>query len=364
MKIAITGRWLLPAVVLIGAWFCGASAMAQAEVPATGGFPIPYYPPPSKMDLCGEPVPIHIEDVRERFDREFTIVVYSHAQVYLWLKRKERYFPWLEKLLAQNGLPEDLKYVAVAESDLLASAASPAGAKGPWQFMAGTGSRYGLSQNREVDERHDFDLATLRAFKYLQDLRSIFQNWTLAIAAYNCGENRVTEEMRKQRVNDYYSLKLPLETERYVFRILAIKEILQHPERYGYALPKGAGYTVQNLDRVSLTLPNPLPLLMLAEAAGLTYRDFKRLNPSYIGDEIPAGTHTFKIPAGKGREFQARVEALKSSHKPALSYHKVSKGETLTSIASRYNVSAMELKTWNNLSDNKVKIGQNLKIVK
>ncbi len=355
---------MVSATALVCAWICGASAMAQAVAPETGGFPIPYYPPPSKMDLCGEPVPIHIEDVRERFDREFTIIVYSHAQVYLWLKRKERYFPELEKLLAQNRLPDDLKYVAVAESDLMSSAASPAGAKGPWQFIAGTGSRYGLSQNREVDERHDFDLATLSAFEYLQDLRDIFQNWTLAIAAYNCGENRVTEEMRKQKANDYYSLKLPLETERYVFRILAIKEILQHPERYGYGLPKGAGYSVQNLDRVSMTLPSPLPLLMLAEAAGVTYRDFKRLNPSYIGDEIPAGAHTFKVPAGKGKELQARVEALKSGHKPNSSYHKVSKGETLTSIASRYNVSAMELKTWNNLTETNVKIGQNLKIIK
>ncbi len=364
MRIERRGRWLVLAIALVGAWTCGASAMAQAVVPESGGFPIPYYPPPSRMELCGEPVPIHVEDVRERFDREFTIVVYSHAQVYLWLKRKERYFPWLEKLLAQNKLPDDLKYVAVAESDLTTAAASPAGAKGPWQFMASTGSRYGLSQSREVDERHDFDLSTLSAFKYLQDLRDMFQNWALAIAAYNCGENRVKEEMRKQKVNDYYSLKLPLETERYVFRILAIKEILQHPARYGYGLPKGAGYAVLNLDRVSMTLPNPLPLLMLAEAAGVTYRDFKRLNPSYIGDEVPAGAHTFKVPAGKGKEFQARVEALKSSHKPAFSYHKVSKGETLTSIASRYNVSATELKTWNNLTDARVKIGQSLKIIK
>ncbi len=359
-----TGVWLVSAVALVGIWIWGAGAMAQAVAPEPGGFPIPYYPPPSRMELCGEAVPIHIEDVRERFDREFTIVVYSHAQVYLWLKRKERYFPWLEKLLAENKLPDDLKYVAVAESDLMASAASPAGAKGPWQFIASTGSRYGLNQSGKVDERHDFDLSTLSAFKYLKDLRDMFQNWTLAIAAYNCGENRVTEEMRKQKVNDYYSLKLPLETERYIFRILAIKEILQHPDRYGYSLPKGAGYSVQNPDRVSMNLPEPLPLLMLAEAAGVTFREFKRLNPSYIADEIPAGAHTFKVPAGKGKEFQARVEVLKSSYKPSFSYHKVSKGETLTSIASRYNVSASELKTWNNLTDTKVKIGQNLKIVK
>lgn len=364
MKINGKGRCLLWGIALVWVWACGPSALAQAVVPESGVFPIPYYPPPSKMELCGEPVPIHIEDVRERFDREFTIVVYSHAQVFLWLKRKERYFPWLEKQLAQSGLPDDLKYVAVAESDLLALAASPAGAVGPWQFIASTGSRYGLSQNRQVDERHDFDRSTQGAFAYLKELHGTFQNWTLAIAAYNCGENRVISEMSKQKANDYYSLKLPLETERYVFRILAIKELLRSPEKYGYSLPRGAGYPVQNLDRVSMNLPNALPLLMLAEAAGISFREFKRLNPSYISDEIPAGDHVFKVPAGKGKEFQARVEAFKSSYAPTFSYHTVSKGETLFGIASRYSVSAEDVRKWNNLTDTKVKIGQNLKITK
>lgn len=365
MKSGMAGRWFLSAVALFCAGVYGSVVMAQGTmVSGPQSFPVPYYPPPSKMELCGEAVPIHMEDVRERFDREFTIVAYSHAQVFLWLKRKERYFPWLEKQLAEYKLPDDLKYVAVAESDLQLSAASPAGAVGPWQFIASTGSLYGLSQNRQMDERQDFDRSTLSAFTYLKDLHDRFQSWPLAIAAYNCGENRVTDEIRKQKVTDYYLLKLPLETERYVFRILAIKEILQHPERYGYSLPKGAGYSVNKLDRVTLKLTNPLPLLMVAEAAGLTYREFKKFNPSYISDEIPLGSHTFKVPEGRGREFQIRVEALDSTYKPSLSYHRVTRGETLTGIASRYKVSATDLKAWNNLQDNKVKIGQSLKIVK
>lgn len=365
MKSGMVGRWFLSAVALLCAGVYGNVAMAQGTmVPGGQDFPIPYYPPPSKMELCGEAVPMHMEDVRERFDREFTIVVYSHAQVFLWLKRKERYFPWLEKQLADSKLPDDLKYVAVAESDLQLSAVSPAGAVGPWQFIAGTGSRYGLSQNRQIDERQDFERSTMSAFSYLKDLHDRFQSWSLAMAAYNCGENRVTDEIRKQKVTDYYLLKLPQETERYVFRILAIKEILRHPDRYGYLLPKGAGYSAHKLDRVDIKLTNSLPLLMVAEAAGFTYREFKKFNPSYISDEIPAGSHTFKVPQGNGREFQVRVEALDSSYKPSFSYHRVSKGETLTGIASRYNVSAMDLKAWNNLEDTNVKIGQNLKIIK
>jgi membrane-bound lytic murein transglycosylase D len=364
MKNGRTGRWFLSGIALLCVWVYGATVMAQAMVSEPGGFPIPYYPPPGQMELCGEAVPIHIEDVRERFDREFTIVVYSHAQVFLWLKRKERYFPALERQLAESGLPDDLKYVAVAESDLQVSAASPAGAVGPWQFIASTGSIYGLNQSRQMDERHDFDRATVSAFKYLQTLHGIFQNWTLAIAAYNCGERRVQDEMRKQKVSDYYALKLPQETERYVFRILAIKEILRNPGRYGYSLPQGAGYSIPRLDRVALDLPQPLPVQVMAEAAGITFREFKKLNPSYIADEIPAGSHTFKVPEGKGGSFRLGVETLKSSYSPSLSYHKVGRGETLTSIASRYHVSAMDLRAWNNLQDGNVKIGQSLKIIK
>ena len=175
-----------------------ASGSAYAQVAPV--LEVPYFSFPQQMDLCGEAVPLHLEDVRERFDREFTLVVYNHAQVYLWLKRKERFFPSLERDLSQHKLPDDLKYVAVAESDLLAHAQSPAGAVGPWQFISSTGSHYGLDQTRLVDERQDFDKSTTSAFRYLQDLHGQLQNWTMAIAAYNCGERRMQDEDRKSVV--------------------------------------------------------------------------------------------------------------------------------------------------------------------
>ncbi len=340
---------------------------------------VPYFAVPTQMQLCGEAVPLTNQDVVERFDREFTIVVYSHAQVYLWLKRMERYFPWLERQLAQSGLPDDLKYVAVAESDLVLTAVSHAGAVGPWQFIASTGSNYGLSQTREVDERQDFERATESAFKYLRELHGMFQSWSLAMAAYNCGERRVQDELRKQRVSSYYSLKLPLETERYVFRILAIKEVLSHPERYGYSLPKGAGYPPVRVERVSVSLPESLPLQLVAEAAGITYRDFRTLNPAFLSDTIPDGSHTLKVPEGRGRDFEVKVKGLQASGKPAAArvvnapqgsskpaavYHKVKRGETLSGIASHYGVSQKDLREWNGLQGNVVRIGQTVRISK
>ena len=180
-----------------------------------------YYPPPGRMDFCGEPVPLEHQGVLERFDKEFTLVVYNHAQVYRWLKRKEGYFPWIEERLRRLNLPEDLKYVAVAESEPLLNTPQ---------------------KRKSVDMRYDFELSPESALQYLGDLYRTFKSWSLAIAAYNCGEKCIMDESRAQGERDVYQLMLPEETERYVFRILAIKAVLSDPTQYGYELPKSAGY--------------------------------------------------------------------------------------------------------------------------
>jgi membrane-bound lytic murein transglycosylase D len=355
-------------LLIVGQWQgkVGGQTTPQPIPPTASPAPsivkVPYYAPPKVMSFCGESVPLSNQETMERFDREFTIVVYNHAQVYLWLKRMQRYFPWIEKQLALNKLPEDMKYVAVAESDLLTTACSPAGAVGPWQFISSTGSRYGLDQSSGIDERHDFEKATASAFRYLQDLHGMFQNWTLAAAAYNCGEKRVQQEMERQKTTSYYSLKLPLETERYIFRILAIKEVLSHPQRYGYSLPQDAGYQAIRADLVKVHLPFSMPVISLAEAAGITYRDFKILNPALVSDTMPQGSNSLKVPEGKANVFLIRLEAVKASFVPAFKHHKVAKGETLTGIASHYGVSAQNVRDWNNLQGDTVKIGQTLKI--
>jgi hypothetical protein len=316
------------------------------------------------MELCGEPVPLEDPDVWERFDREFTIVVHSHAQVYLWLKRMERYLPWIENQLALNKLPDDLKYVAVAESDLMLNAVSSAGAAGPWQFISETGMRYGLCKSKDMDERYDFERATESAFNYLKYLHGLFNNWALAVAGYNCGENRVQNEINKQKNTCYYSLKLPLETERYIFRILAIKEVLSHPERYGYTLPAGSGYPPLKFDLTQISLPYPIPVYMVADAGGLTYRDFKMLNPSYISDKIPSGSHVLKVPSGKGDAFKVRMEETVGNYKPTVLTHKVARGETLTAIAAQYDVSTQNLREWNQLSGDTLLVEQMIKVYK
>lgn len=328
---------------------------------------VPYFEPPKHAELCGEPAPLHNPDVWERFDREFTIVVYSHAQVYLWLKRMERYFPWIEQRLKQQHLPEDLKWVAVAESDLLYTSYSPAGAAGPWQFISSTGRNYGLDQSNYIDERHDFEMATESAFRYLRDLHDMFQNWTLAIAAYNCGEGRVKQALRNQKAGGYYSLKLPLETERYILRIIAIKEVLSHPERYGYRLPKGAGYPVIRVDRVNAKFSNPVAIQSVAEAADMTYREFKILNPAFKTDTIPSGSYTIKVHEGRGKVLKSRLASIKPKYVPPkqkVIYHKVKKGETLSGVARRYKVTLSQLRKWNGMKKDTIRIGQSLKIIK
>lgn len=332
--------------------------------PPTGapGGVVPYFRPPSEFTFCGEPVPMNRPDVYERFDREFTIVVYSHAQVYLWLKRAERYFPLVEQQLKAKGLPDDLKYLIVAESDLLPGAKSPAGAAGIWQFIPSTGSRYGLRVGSHLDDRFDFDRATESGLKYLMDLYNRFRSWTLALAAYNCGEERVSREMERQRVRSYYDLKLPNETERYVFRIMAIKEVLSNPEKYGYQYIKGTGYQPFQLERVPVNLTESLSVIDIAEAAGLTYRQFLIYNPFIQSDTLPAGFYTFRIPPEQKDSFGLKMEELKRRYSQQFKYHVVSRGETLTSIAQRYGVTVDEIKQWNQLTTNQVSQGQKLKI--
>jgi hypothetical protein len=339
--------------------------------------------------------------VYERFDREFTLVVYNHAQVYLWLKRMERYFPAIEERLRRYNLPDDLKYVAIAESDLIPNACSPKGAAGPWQFMPGTGSAYGLGQRGSVDKRYDFERSTDSAFLLLGDLYRKYNNWSMAIAAYNCGDRRILEQSRMPGVRDYYDMELPQETERYVFRILAIKAVLSDPGQYGYGLPRGWGYQELKLDRVNVSLPRPVPIQTIAGAAGTTYREIRRLNPIFRSDDIPAGNHEIKLPLGTGKVFEqnfryadsappaaaspqspaAQLQEAPLAAEPAVSaaptakarpsgaqrktgkkVYLVRKGDSLSAIARRCDVSTHDLKAANKLKSDNLTPGQKLRI--
>lgn len=191
-------------------------------------------PIPEKMDFAGEPVPLHNPDIKERMDRELLVNVYWQSNGLLLFKRAHKYFPIIEPLLKKYGIPDDFKYLVVAESGLQNNR-SPAGAAGFWHFMKATGKEYGLEINSYVDERYNLEIATRVAAEYLISAKEKFGSWTLAAAAYNAGRGGILKQQsRQQSEGSYYDLLLNSETSRYVFRILALKEILSNPQKYGF----------------------------------------------------------------------------------------------------------------------------------
>ncbi|MHB8068267.1 MAG: lytic transglycosylase domain-containing protein [Desulfobaccales bacterium] len=266
--------------------------------------PWPYFRVPEKMTLCGEPVPLNDPDVREDLDREFTIEVWSRAQTTMWLKRAQRYFPVIERKIMAQHLPPDLKYVAVAESDLRPKARSSAGAQGIWQFIPPTAQRFQLKANGAIDERLEFFAATDAALRYLKQLHRLFNNWALAMAAYNCGEARVQKEMAAQGVRDYYHLSLPEETERYVHRIISAKIIMENPGRYGFDLPPAELYPPVEGDEVDFSISKEVQIKTLADACGTYYKTIKRFNPWIKGTTLPPGAYHLLVPKGTGQRFK------------------------------------------------------------
>lgn len=290
----------------------GARALPSAppEPPAPAAAPaaasevrFPYFTFPENLSLCGEPVPLKEPSIREALDREFVIVVWSRAQTTMWLKRAHRYFPEVEQKLQARGLPDDLKYVVLVESDLRLNARSHAGATGPWQFMGPTAQRFQLKVTADVDERLDFGSATDAALDYLQILRRQLGSWALALAAYNCGEGRVQREMEAQRVNNYYHLALPEETERYVYRILAAKAVLENPGAYGFDIPPDGLYEPLVYDEAEAILTQEIMVRSLAAACGTYYKAFKDMNPWIKGNSLPPGSYVFKLPKGSAARF-------------------------------------------------------------
>lgn len=188
---------------------------------------------PEELDFAGESIPLSSPDILERMDRELLVNTYWQSNGLLMFKRSKKYFPIIEPILAKHGVPDDFKYLAVIESGLT-NAVSPAGARGVWQIMKTTGRENGLEVNTNVDERYHLEKATEVACKYLKDAKESLGSWTLAAAAYNAGKAGVSRRLKEQNVTDYYDLLLGEETGRYLFRIVALKEILSNPTKYGF----------------------------------------------------------------------------------------------------------------------------------
>lgn len=251
------------------------------------------------FDFCGEHLPMDNFDVRQRLDAELLRNVYFHSQTILSIKRAHAIFPVIEPILKQEGVPDDLKYLAVAESTL-SNAISPAGARGVWQFMKGSAGEFGMEVTDEVDERYDLDKATHAACKFLRRQKDRLGSWTLAAAAYNGGPDRISTEMAKQRAKSFYDLNLASdETMRYPFRIVAVKEVMEHPEAYEYVIEKDHLYDPIN-EYKTVEVSGPVASWGdFAVEHHTTYRMLKLYNPWLVDSKLTnkAGkTYTIRLP--------------------------------------------------------------------
>jgi hypothetical protein len=313
-------------------------------------------PLPSELEFCGEKVPLEREDVAERLEIELMVILSNPVSTSLWFKRRERYFPMIEEEIAKAGLPLDLRYVPVVESNLRAEAISSARAVGPWQFMYTTGKTYGLGRDAWRDDRKNWEKSTDAGLRHLKDLYDEFGSWPLALAAYNAGKRRLAGNMEQQEERGFYGLTLPRETERYVFRIMAAKLILENPGDYGIDLTDARLYPPEQAVAMEVKVTRAsLPLSAIAEASGASFRVIKGLNAWTRRESLPKGTHVVKIPVTAKDVFAARLAAWEKKHpEPKIVYHKVRRGDTLSAIAQKYGVRLNELMAWNSLGSRTV----------
>jgi hypothetical protein len=253
---------------------------------------------PAGMALAGEAVPMDAFGVRDQIDRELVVNAFHHSSTMLYLKRAARWFPVIEPILAEEGVPEDFKYLAVIESGL-DQTVSPAGAAGFWQFMKGTAPQYGLEVTEGVDERYDVEKSTRAACRYLKDAYKRLGSWSLAAASYNMGMGGVSNALKNQGVSAYWDLHLNSETARYVYRLLAIKQVFEQPEAFGFVLTEADRYTpyATRVVKVSASVGD---LALFARNNGSHLKALKTLNPWLRGSKLtvaPGRTYEIKLPA-------------------------------------------------------------------
>lgn len=228
---------------------------------------------PDTVDFAGEKIPLFSPDLRERMDRELLVNTYWQSNTLLLIKRANKYFPQIERILEEEGIPDDFKYLTLVESGLQ-NVTSPSGAKGFWQIMKNTGLEMGLEINSNVDERYNLFLATKSASKYLKKAKNKFGTWTLAAASYNRGISGIQRNLNFQGAQNYYDLRLGSESSRYIFRILALKEILENPIKYGYVFDKNDLYNYVPVRYVLVDTPI-INLSDFAKKLGINYKVLK-----------------------------------------------------------------------------------------
>ncbi len=328
-----------------------------SELPGPSGFPslISSLRFDSRLDFCGEKVPLDNADVRERLEKQILLSLWNRAQVILWLKRSGRYMPHIEKILKRNNMPQDLKYVAVIESALRPHVTSQRRAVGFWQFLESTGRKYGLLIDGTIDERRNIFSSTRAAVRYFKKLYSIFGSWALCAAAYNMGETGLKSRISAQKTRNYYHLYLPLETQQFVPKIIAAKLILSNPGKFGFHLRADDYYPPLVFDRIELKCAGTTPVMIVAQAAKTHFKVIKDMNPEIRGSNITEGSHSILIPRGASKGFHARYKKLIAARTPETRkrIYVVKRGDSLSVIAARFKVPLKSIITWNNLKGRK-----------
>jgi hypothetical protein len=256
---------------------------------------------PESLNFAGEEIPICSSEIWERVDKQLLKNTYWQSNTMLYFKKAHKYFPVIEPILKQYNLPDDFKYLAVIESGL-DNVISPSGAAGFWQILKGTGREYGLEVNSAIDERYNLEKATVVACEYLQEAYNKFGNWTMAAASYNMGKNGARRKIEEQSSNNYYNLYLNSETSQYVFRIIAIKEIMQNPRKYGFMFRDKDLYTMPNYKTIEVdsTITN---LSDFAKSHNVNYKLLKQFNPWLRAKSLPDKSrkkYILKIPINTG----------------------------------------------------------------
>lgn len=335
-------------------------------------------PFPEDLYFAGEQVPMYDFEVRERVDREIVVNTYFQSASILHFKKAARWFPVIEKILEEQGIPDDFKYLAVIESGL-ANVISGQGAVGYWQIMKNTGLELGLQIDEEVDERYDPVKSTYAACKYFKKAYKEFGSWTLVAASYNMGMAGLRRQVSAQGLEDYHGLYLNNETSRYIPRLLAVKQIMENPKKYGYHFRANHLYKPlkTNVVQVDTAVTD---LVLFAKKQGITYKHLKVFNPWIRKTYLPAPkagkTYAIEIPDPSvfdeqmelKREYQIvlpEVEAIeKKSQEPTYIElrHQVEKGQTIRDIAKLFEVRVVDLVIWNELESTDLVKGQTLLI--
>lgn len=298
--------------VLVGSTCLSEQHSVQSEVPYC------VTPPtvPEQAIFDGDTIDLRRYDRRERMDREMMSFTYMHSTTMLMLKRANRYFPIIEPLLKANGIPDDFKYLMVIESSLNPIARSPAGAAGLWQFMPATAREFGLEVNDNVDERYHIEKATAAACRYFKQAYAKYGDWMAVSAAYNAGQGRISSQLDKQLADHAMDLWLVEETSRYMFRLLAVKEIFKNPQRYGFLLKKEHLYPPIPYKEITVTTPIA-NLSDFAKQQGITYAQLRDANPWLREQSLKnrtGKTYVLQIPTQEGMYYDPKKTVAYNKH--------------------------------------------------